>query len=131
MTNGAIPERGEVEWKVKRQTYVLALPLRQLRVLDKELLCGGVLKLMAPGTRGVFDAQVEDVERILRYGLAGGGNDLDKEAFERLWDSCGMLEMVTACDLLLGATLKGADKTPPKEDATDPPLPEKPAEPPS
>ncbi len=131
MNNGTVPERGEVEWKVKRQTYVLALPLRQLRALDKELSCGGVLKLMGPGTRGVYDAPIEDVERILRYGLIGGGNDLQQAQFEQLWDLSGMMEMVTICDSLMAATLKGADKTPVKEDSTNPLPPEPPAEPPS
>lgn len=130
MKNGTIPERGEVEWKVGKQSYVLALPLRQLRALDKELSCGGVLKLMAPGTRGVFDAQIEDVALILKYGLIGGDNKLTDETFETLWDLCGMMEMVTACDQLLAATLKGADKTPIKE-SDEAPLAEKPAEPPS
>ena len=110
MTNGTVPERGEVEWQVDEVTYRLVLPLRQLRALDKELSCGGVLKMLAPGTRGVFDAQIEDVEKILRYGLVGGGNKMDAEEFMTLWDKQGMMEMVTICDRLLTATLKGPDK---------------------
>lgn len=126
MKNGTIPERGEVEWEVKGQTYVLALPLRQLRTIDAKLSTKSLMALMAPGTRGIFDAKTEDVVVILQFGLIGGGNSISDEDFEVLWDWCGTMEMTTLCDRLLAANLKGANKEPLK---SDPPLPEQPAEP--
>lgn len=118
MTNGTIPERGETELVVEGQTYVLALPLRQLRALDKDISCGGILKAMAPGTQGVFGLSIDDVALMFRYGLIGGGNKLEDDAFEHLWDKMGLMAVINACDKLLAATLSGAVKEKP---AADPP----------
>lgn len=123
MTNGSIPERGEYEWKVGEKTYVLVLPLRQLRALDKELSTGGVIKMMGPTGRGIFDASIEDVEKILRYGLQGGGTKMDAEEFEKIWDQIGLNDILTACDQLLLMTLKGATKPGKEEAQTKDPLP--------